>query len=880
MRSPHPRCWHAGAAVLATAIGLWPGARAFGQASDPDLRPTRGPFITGATRAGLGDATHTEMNPAALALMPAADAELVGAAAGQGATIPRRGAGLYLAAPFWSSGVGFALTRVIGTPDAPIDDHTTLRLAYALHLGRYGAFGASWAHIWEGGFGGTNTFDLGLSLLAGRHLALAFTVEDVNQPRPAGRATDLPRLWTGELAVRPLGTRRLELAVGAAHANGDAWSHVVPWARVRVDLKGGFGLYAQAERVPAYGEGAFSGVAYTNAGLGLAIDLDHVGAMLAAQGYFEGSSSSTVVPLPPAVPVAPPAHTVGFAGRLRVDGAQRLDAVGPGYVARVRLEGIHDDRDFFRLMRRLRALALDRNAKAVLFKLEGDDLGYGRVEEVRELIGALRAHGKRTVAYVTFPSMRTYYLAAACDAVLIHPAGTLSLTGVSQTVTFYKSAMDRLGINLELVRAGAYKGAMEPFVMTEQSPAVRANKNQLLDDVFARVTGAIAADRTRAGHAMDAAAVRTLIDRGVFLPGEAVLAGLVDGLAAEGDLEAVLAQAMGRSQLPLRDADGSPEQPVAWPGRRVAVLFVDGTIVDGPSTELPLGMGAFAGSDTLAAALERCRLDPSVAAVVLRVNSPGGSAFASDVLAREIKHVRAAGKPIVVSMGDLAASGGYYIAAPADVIYAEPSTLSGSIGVFGYKVDAQKLIANLGLNVEVYRRGAHADLLSPYRPWTDVEHALAEDEIHHLYGLFLQTVADGRKRQGLTVARVDAIGEGHVWTGALAVPLGLVDRMGGLSAAIDEAARLGRVPLANDEMPDLLPLPPEEKGLLHRVASAASAVADAAQATDDHPAAPALEPARLLNGDLRAAARLLGPLLLQPGNSGYQARLPYDLEMR
>jgi protease-4 len=309
----------------------------------------------------------------------------------------------------------------------------------------------------------------------------------------------------------------------------------------------------------------------------------------------------------------------------------------------------------------------------------------------------------------------------------------------------------------------------------------------------------------------------------------------------------------------------------------VAVLLVDGTMIDGPSSELPFGMGGFAGSDTLSKALERCRRDPSVGAVVLRVNSPGGSAFASDVLAREIKQVRAAGKPFVVSMGDLAASGGYYIAAPADVIYAEPSTITGSIGVFGYKIDAQKLIAQLGLTVESYRRGAHADLLSAYRPWTEAERALAEDEIHHLYGLFLQTVADGRKRQGLTVARVDAIGEGHVWTGALAAPLGLVDRMGGLSAAIDEAARLGGVPLANDEMPDLLLLPPEEKGLLHTVAGAASAIAAAA---GDEAAAPEPQPARLLNGELRAAARLLAPFLLQPGDSGYQARLPYELEIR
>ncbi len=858
---------------MVMAIATLGTGRAFGQASDPDLRPTRGPFITGGMRAGTGDATDTELNPAALALMPASDAEIVGAAAGQGGTIPRRGAGLYLAAPVWSSALGFGLTRVGGTSDAPVDSHTTLRLAYALRLGGHAAIGAAWAHIWDGTFAATDTFDLGLSLLAGRHLALAFTVEDVGQPHPSSRATELPRLWTGELALRPLATQRLELALGAAHADSDRWAAVVPWLRVLVQLTNGFGLYAQAERVPAYGEGPFSAYAYTNVGLGLTADLDHLGVMAAMHGYFEGATPKDLAPIAGAVPVAPPAHTVGFAGRLRVNGARQPALLNPPYVARVSLEGIHDDRDFFQLVRRLRALAADPGAAAVLFKLEGVDLGYARVEEVRDLIASLRARGKRTFAYVTFASTREYYLAAACDTIVMHPAGTLTVNGVAQNVTFYKGAMDRLGVHLELVRAGAYKGAMEPFVMTEQSAPVRANKNQLLDDVYGRLTAAIAADRTRAGHPMDAAVVRALVDRGVFVPGDAALAGLIDAQIPEGDLEAALGRALGRPGIALRDPDGSPEAPAAWPGRRVAVLFVDGTIVDGPSAGLPFGMGGFAGSDTLVAALERCRREPGIGAVVLRVNSPGGSAFASDVVAREIQHVRAAGKPVVVSMGDLAASGGYYIAAPSDVVYAEPSTLTGSIGVFGYKLDAQKLVESLGVNVQTFQRGTHADMLSPYRPWTESERAIVENEIHHLYGLFLQTVADGRKRQGLTVARVDAIGEGHVWTGALAAPIGLVDRMGGISAAIDEAARLGAVPLGNDQLPEMLLLPPDEKGLLHKVAGAASALAADGEAG-------AIQPARLLTDDLRAALRLLAPYLLHAGNTGIEARLPYELELR
>jgi protease-4 len=569
----------------------------------------------------------------------------------------------------------------------------------------------------------------------------------------------------------------------------------------------------------------------------------------------------------------------------------------PAYVARIRLKKIDDDRAFLRLVRRLRGLAAERAAAGVLFEVEDLNLGYGRIEELRDLVALLRAAGKRTFAYLTFPSTREYYLAAACDTIVAHPAGELSVTGIAQNVTFYKGTMDRLGVHLDLVRVGAFKGAMEPFIMTEQSPAVRENKNQLLDDVYNRVTGAIALDRTRSGHPMDVTVVRALIDRGLFSPGDAALAGLVDAVAAEGDLEPFVAQALARPSLKLRDPDPAPLQAAAWPSRRIALVTVDGTIVDGPNVDLPFGFGDFAGAETLVAALEQSRRDATVAAVVLRVNSPGGAAFGSDVVAREIKKLRAAGKPVVVSMGDLAASGGYYISAPADVIFAEPSTLSGSIGVFGYKVDAQKLLATLGLNVETYRRGTHADFLSPYRPWTEAEHALAQQNIEHLYQLFIGTVAEGRRAHGLTTAKVDEIGRGHVWTGALAQGLGLVDRMGGVSAAIDEAARLGGVPLGRDRVPEIALLPAEGGGLLRRLTHAVSAhdaagtqdhgdddLADdsdgATDASDGTTPTSVAPPASLLPADARAALRLLAPFVVTGSGTGYEARMPFDLDLR
>jgi protease IV len=850
--------------TAALALLLPSVARA--QASDPELRPTRGPAIAESARAGDADATAVELNPAALGFMPAAGFELPWAAASDPAVVPRRGAAGYLGLPiFLHSALGLGLSGVADATTQGIDAHTTFRLDYALRPLRGLSLGVSWAHIWGGRFAGTNTFDLGFSARLGRHVAFAGTVEDVGQPRPSFGA-ELPRLWIGELVVRPLGTNRLEVALGAAHADGDDWDRIVPRARLSATVLPGLRLYAEGESVPNGSALALASGSDTRLEFGLAIDFDHAGAVLGVPVLVPASGSAGA----------------GFVGRVHLEGQRRPALGAPAYVARVRVEKLGSDRAFFQLVRRLRALAVDPAAVGVLLRVEDLDLGYGRIEELRDLVARLRASGKRTFAYLTFPSTREYYLAAACDTILMHPAGEASVTGVAQNVTFYKGTMDRLGLHLDLVRIGKFKGAMEPFIMTEQSPDVRDNKNQLLDDVFGRVVAAIAEDRTRAGHALDVSVVRALIDRGIFSAGDAALAGLADAVAAEGDLEPFLARLLDRPTLKLRDPDRAPMQPDAWPSRRVAVLFVDGTITDGRNVDLPFGLGDLAGAETLVAALEQCRRDPTVHAVVLRVNSPGGSAFGSDVVAREIKSLRAAGKPIVVSMGDLAASGGYYIAAPADVIYAEPSTLSGSIGVFGYKVDAQKLLGTVGINVETFRRGAHADFLSPYRPWTEEERALAQQQIRHLYQLFVATVAEGRASRGLTPARVDELGQGHVWTGALAQAQGLVDRMGGLGAAIDEAARMGGAPLGRDHLPELELLPAEEHGLLRRLTGASvlgDGEADGETEIEDQPAVMPT-PASLLTGDVRAALRLLAPFLVAGGGTGYAARLPYDIDLR
>ncbi|HVR64938.1 MAG TPA: signal peptide peptidase SppA, partial [Polyangia bacterium] len=458
------------------------------------------------------------------------------------------------------------------------------------------------------------------------------------------------------------------------------------------------------------------------------------------------------------------------------------------------------------------------------------------------------------------------------------PAGELSLRGLGQVVTFYKGLLDRVGVRVELVRIAEYKGAMEPFVMTEQSAPVRENKNQLLDDVNNRVLAAIVAGRGRAGRGLDERTLRAIIDRGALNPDEALRAGLVDAVKDENDIDDTLARLSGRRGLHVGDPDVSPQRPQRWGGRRVAVVLVDGTIADGPSQEFPLGLGDVSGSDTLVAALDECRRDPSIGAVVLRVNSPGGSAFASDVIARAVRQVRKAGKPVVVSMGDVAASGGYYISAVADAVLAESSTITGSIGIFAYKLDVQRLASMLGLSFEWFTRGRHADFMTPYRPWTPEEAKLATERIRHFYDLFVETVADGRKARGLTAAGVDAIGRGHVWTGAQALGLGLVDGIGGLAVAIDQAQRLGRVAAGRGGFAELTVLPRPLPSALARL-TGINVAADEVGEDDRAPAPAPIPDVPLVRTIGRGPARLLLPLLSGPG-AGIEARLPYDLDIR
>ena len=838
------------------------GAQTLSDVPDAAFRPTRGVFLPEAVRAGDGDATAVELNPGQLPLIGHTDLAAIVDGWQAGAAMPGRGGAVLLGLPLSSAfGFGTGLQRVL-TGSGFDDGYTKLQFGLGAG-GRNFGLGVSWAHLWGDGVGGTDTFDVGATARLLGRAALGVVIEDLARPRLPGASAALPRRWVGELTLRPLGTDRLEVAAAPLHLGDDAWSRIGSRFRAGVQLGAGWRAFSDVEVMPRR---PLPGLAAdgTNVRLtfGLATAFDHASVTMAARHAF--------------VPANEPGAAWGGSFVVHHTVERTAPSASGLKAVRIDLHHLESDRTFLQMALRLRALAADEKVAAVVLSIDELELGSGRIEELRDLVGELRRHGKRVVAYVTFPSTRDLYLASACDRVVIHPAGIVELVGLVQAVTFYKAAMDRLGVSLELVRIAEFKGAMEPFVMTSQSEPVRRNRNELLDDVYQRILVALregrAAEPASSGgagapKAALAKEAQALVQKGTFTPEEAQRAGLVDAIRDDDGLRDYLRLLTGAPALGLeRHADTAPLRPLRWPGRRAAVILVEGAIVDGPNEELPLGGGGLAGSDALVGALDEARRDPSVRAVVLRVNSPGGSAFASDVIARAVARVRAAGKPVIVSMGDVAASGGYYIAAPSDAIFAEPSTTTGSIGIFGYKLDVSALLGKLSLSTEVTTRGPHADAMLPFRPWTPEERQAAQQKIRHLYDMFLSVVANGRQRRGLTVDRVDQLGRGHVYTGAQAKALGLVDELGGVTAAIDRAVALSDIPVGPGEAPELLVLPRPNASLLKRLASFAQVgEADAS-------------PPRIASS-LRPLIRLLGPYLFGPGE-GIEARLPFEIETK
>lgn len=449
----------------------------------------------------------------------------------------------------------------------------------------------------------------------------------------------------------------------------------------------------------------------------------------------------------------------------------------------------------FSLLQTLRALesaATDARIKGIYINYSaGGYIGMAAMEELRAALIEFKKCGKFVVAYNDTYAQGGYYLASVADKIYIQPEGGMSWQGLGATLTFFKGAFDKLGLNVEVYRPTSckYKSAVEPYILTKMSDANRRQMQQYIDSMWDVIISDVAEAR-----GIDKAALNRLADtQPMMLPEDALKAKLVDGIIYQDQMEDVFTELgvernlLGEYEyISLGDYTSTITAPLPTAQPKVGIVYADGDIVDGEE-EMPDG---HIYGKTLAETIAKARKDESIKAVVLRVNSPGGSALASDVIWREVELLKAQ-KPVVVSMGDYAASGGYYISAPADAILCNRTTLTGSIGVFGMFMEGGNLFSRrLGLSFDSVKTNTSSDMGSgllgvAIRRNTPAESRMIMRSIDKVYGAFTGKVAAGRN---LELKRVLEIAEGRVWCGADAVKIGLSDGFGGLKSAIALAA--------------------------------------------------------------------------------------------
>lgn len=670
------------------------------------------------------------------------------------------GDGVYLADRFGPVAVGFG-HEWLRPGEAPLASYQRSRLALALTDGRSVSlgFGWTWIHSGDDALEDAGSWEIGGTYRPFRHLSFAAAALG-NDARLDG--VRVPARF--DLGVAARGWRdRLTLSADLLADDAEGQAFRATYARFGAGVELGFGLAAALRvELPLQDE---PGRDREASGL-LAVTWNGPHA-----GITAGATQFT--------------DRTGWLAGLRLSKERYLSEGSGRALAAISLPRdlaperflfltIGDRDPYGRLVERLVAARDDAAVGALLLRIDQTPLGSGRIEELRALIAEVRAR-KPVLAYLTGGGTREYWLASAATAVAAPPGAPLLVNGFASAQLYYRDLLARLGVAVQVVRAGAYKTATEPLIRSGPSPEAAQVRDAILDDVYGRFVADVASARR-----LDPLRVRALVDQGIFTSDEARAAGLLDATPWPDEVTKWAREVSGRK---LRDGGGYRLDPLRsaqrW-GRPpiVEVIRLSGLITRGSQPGAPGGRG---GAQAVAAAIQRASKDPDVRAIVLRVDSPGGDAFASDLLWREVMLAKRKGKPVVVSMGDVAASGGYLVAAAADAIVAEPSTLTGSIGVFAAKPDLARLLDKLSIQRSGAGRGDKAEALSVLRAWTDAERSAVQRQVDGFYATFLDRVADGRK---LPRAEVEQVASGRVWTGQQALERRLVDRLGTLADAV------------------------------------------------------------------------------------------------
>jgi protease-4 len=725
------------------------------------------------------DASSIAYNPANLAFMPGA--ELRWTMFRQG-SLTGSGHAFDLGLPFWSLATGLRLD-LIQTGSAFNVTSPWLRWDVASRLGDTLAFGTTFAWSFSGRFQTKDTFSVTSALTWRPATWLSAAVVARDWSITDNRSYDLG------VALRPaMGRRGLEIGLETSIRERDG--SLVPRATVGVDVPYVGRLRGEVRVIDATNKPEIEAMA------GLDVNW---GALQAGGGGIFGSALGNA--------------SAGYWATAALRGWRDPGLPSTKRVVRLRIEETPGVRGHVHLLQRLWKMARDPEVAGVVLELRADPASsLAHAEEVGDAIRAIRAQGKKVLCHLEDAGGRSLFVCSQADRIAMNPAGGLRFAGLSSSYMYYGGLLQKLGVKADFVRVAEHKLAAEQFTNTHGSAVAEQDHRALLEAIER-----IYLHDVGGGRGIPAAELKKRIAKGPFLAAEARDAGLIDTLAYEDEIDRVVEEMMGTHVRVVRD-NGFPTAPTWWGApAKVAVVYLSGDMVDGESQNIPLVGIKLAGSYTIAGALRRAREDSTVKAVVFRIETGGGSSLAADVILREAI-LTAKAKPFIVSMGTSAASGGYYSAVAGQPIFANRGTITGSIGIFYGKVDITGLLGKLGVGVDTLRTAPRADAESIYRPYTDDEKRELGVKVKQFYDLFIARVAEGRH---MKPEDIDAIARGRVWLGAEAMPLHLVDRIGGLREALLEARQRANLP----EDAPLVEFPEDEESLLGQLAKLAGITA-------------------------------------------------------
>ncbi len=499
----------------------------------------------------------------------------------------------------------------------------------------------------------------------------------------------------------------------------------------------------------------------------------------------------------------------------------------------------------------IRHAATDNKIKGIYLNLGDIPAGISTVQTIRKELSEFKKSGKFIIAYAIGYSQKSYYLASVADRVYLYPQGEVYLKGLSAQIMFYKKALEKLGVQVQVFRHGRFKSFVEPYIYDKMSPDNKLQLRGLLTSIWGDLLGDIADSR----H-LTVGDINTMCDSlSISSAKEALNHKMVDSLLYPDEVKELLKKKSGtatgnKMNFVSLDEYRRTFSTYKMSSRKIAVIYCTGEIIQGEGDDQTIG------SARISKAIRDARLDAEVKAIVLRVNSPGGDGIASDMIWREVVLAKKSGKPVIVSMGDYAASGGYYISCAADEIIAEPTTITGSIGVFGLLPNAKELMEDkLGITMDTVSTNSHSAAPSLYYPLETKEARVLQNAIEDFYSTFLTRVADGRN---MTVAQVDSIGQGRVWSGEQARKIGLVDSLGSLSVAIKIAANKAKI---NDYTIQEMP---------HQVNPFQKFLSNLSTESDE----------TFLKNKLGDAYKPIEDISKLKNIKGVQARIPYDITIQ